>query len=94
MTFGNGQQQFEVRWMPGGDEAAQRNDKYGVDSHEHFEATVAGAHADVYRYDSSSTPRAGGRRRQQRRGHGQAPSNAAFLDAARRASRRSTSTRG
>ena len=52
MTFGNGQRQLEVRWMPGGDEAAQRNDKYGFDSQEHFETTVDGAHADVYRYDT------------------------------------------
>ena len=52
MTFGDGQRQLEVRWMPGGDEAAQRNDKYGSDSQEHFETTVDGAHADVYRYDT------------------------------------------
>jgi hypothetical protein len=81
MTFDNGRQQFEVRWMPGGDEAAQRNDKYGFDSQEHFETTVAGAHADVYRYDTQYsaiwTDDAGN----SVEAIGTAPSKQAFVDA-------------
>jgi hypothetical protein len=80
MTFGNGQRQLEVRWMPGGDEAAQRNDKYGSDSQEHFEATVEGAHADVYRYDTQYSAIWLDADGNSVEALGQAPSKQAFLD--------------
>ncbi len=81
MTFGNGRQQFDVRWMPGGDEAAQRNDKYGVDSQEHFETTVAGAHADVYRYDTQYSAIWTDADGNSVEAIGTAPTKQAFLDA-------------